>query len=497
MEFSAIAKLEKRKQADVLILPFWKGKNSVETAAAIGKLQAIIGHVIKAKDFLGKEGEVLFLYPDSQPEKRIALLGLGQQEKATTESLRRSYGSLGKACLKKHIQTMNLLVPHISGLSNDLVFRGVIEGLLLVNYEFNKLKHDSLKENPSSLLKHVECIHSQPQNLLDEAKKYLSIFKGVYLVRDLVNDNADDVTPQHLAQVAQKLAKSHSRLVKTQIFDKKRIEKEKMGLLLAVNRGSLRDPVFIVIQYRGNPKSKDHTVLIGKGITYDTGGLNLKATGQMETMRQDMAGAAVCLGTVEAAASLQLKVNFTVVIPSTENCIGARAYKPGDVYTSYSGKTVEIGNTDAEGRLILADALSYAVRNLKPTQMIDFATLTGAIGIALGTEATGLLSNDDALADSIIRAGSETFERVWRLPLYDEYLHALKSDIADIKNTGGRQGGAITAAKFLEEFVEKTPWAHCDIANTAFLTESKSYVPYLPKNATGVGVRLMVEFLSQ
>jgi leucyl aminopeptidase len=212
----------------------------------------------------------------------------------------------------------------------------------------------------------------------------------------------------------------------------------------------------------------------------------------METMKCDMSGAACALGTIHAAASLGLKVNLTAVIPSTENGIDSRSYKPGDVYTSFLGKTVEIGNTDAEGRLILADALAYSVKNLKPTRMIDFATLTGACVIALGEETTGLMSNDDHLAESIMRAGNETFERTWRLPLFDEYKQQLDSDIADISNVGGREAGTITAALFLQEFVGKTPWAHLDIAGTAFLKKSRRYHP---KNGTGVGVRLMIQFL--
>lgn len=267
-----------------------------------------------------------------------------------------------------------------------------------------------------------------------------------------------------------------------------------MGLLLAVNRGSDSDPAFIIIEYKGNPKSKEKTVLVGKGITYDTGGLNIKVS-NMETMKGDMGGAAAVMGTIVAAASLDLKVNVTAVIPTTENSISSRSYKPGDIYKSYSGKTVEIGNTDAEGRLILADALAYAVDHLKPTRLIDLATLTGAMIIALGTETIGLFSNNDALADGLIRSGSDTYERVWRLPLHEEYRDQLKSDFADIRNIGGRAAGSITAAIFLQEFVGKTPWAHLDIAGTAYLEDGAKR--YHPKYGTGSGVRLLIDFLEQ
>lgn len=490
MIFAALADLEKRKHSDLVVLPLWKGKKHAIAAADYGKLKALISAPIEAEDFLGKEGEVLFLYTNGGPEKRVALLGLGDEESITTEKLRRVYSCLTKACRAKKIKNIHILLPEIKSVTVDDLIRGIAEGLLLTNYAFDKLKAHALKDNLTVLLQNVTFIGAGPREI-EIADECSSICRGVYLARDLVNGNADDITPQYLASVAQSFEKK-LRHVKTTVFDKKRIQKEKMGLLLAVNRGSNLDPAFIIMEYKGNPKSKDVTVVVGKGVTYDTGGLNLKPTGGMETMKCDMGGAATAIGTVVAASTIGLKVNVTAVIPSTENCIGSKSYKPGDVYTSYSGKTVEIGNTDAEGRLILADALAYVSTKLKPTRIIDFATLTGAIDIALGAETTGLMSNNDALADSLIRAGSDTYERVWRLPLYEEYREQLKSDVADIRNIGGRSGGAIIAAMFLKEFVGKVDWAHCDIASTAYLSEARRYHP---KHATGVGVRLMIDFL--
>jgi leucyl aminopeptidase len=248
------------------------------------------------------------------------------------------------------------------------------------------------------------------------------------------------------------------------------------------------------MEYKGDSHSKDHTVMVGKGITYDTGGLNIKSSG-MEAMKCDMSGAAACLGTILAACLLKLKINLTVVFPATENCVDANSFKPGDVYRSYSGKTVEMMNSDAEGRLILADALAYASQHLKPTRLIDFATLTGAIDIALGSEAAGMMCNQDELADALLRAGEITAERLWRMPLFDEYRDRLKSDIADLKSWNGRSAGSCVAASFLQAFVGKNiPWAHLDIASTAYLGEAKKY---LPKYATGTGIRLMIEFLEQ
>ncbi|NGX43548.1 MAG: Cytosol aminopeptidase [Chlamydiae bacterium] len=490
MDFTSISTLAQRKSADLLAVPFWKIKKGVQPAAELGKLKELLKVPLKTNDFKGKEGEVLIIYVDGQKESRIALVGLGEKKKISLEKLRRAYSKLAKSCLSKKVRDVNLLFPEISNLEEQQTSLGIAEGMLLSNYVFDKLKKDSIKEEPTVLLRKAVLIGAG-KKALAAAKNAADICLGVYFARDLVNSNADDVTPQTLGQHARSLAKKFKN-VKATVFDKKRIVKEKMGLLLAVNRGSVRDPAFIILEYKGDPKSKDHTVVVGKGITYDTGGLNLKPTGSMETMKCDMSGAAVALGTIYAAATVKLKKNVTAVIPSTENSISAMSYKPGDVYTSYTGKTVEIGNTDAEGRLVLADALAYANKKLKPTRIIDFATLTGAVIISLGEETTGLMSNDEKLENAIKKAGEATFERVWSLPLFEEYKKQLKSDIADIKNVGQRGAGAITAALFLQEFVGKTPWAHLDIAGTAYLSSARRYHP---KNGTGVGVRLMIEFL--
>lgn len=490
MNISVYPSLSARKNADLLVIPFWKGKKHAEAAAEAASLEEHYAGPLKSHDFMGKEGETMLLYVSGAPEKRLILLGLGSFEGVTVEKLRRAFSAITKLCHKKKLKEVNILLPKFSSMSEEDLVRGVVEGILLPNYIFTSLKHDSVKEDPAVALEKVALIGAGKKDK-ETAEKCLTICESVNFVRDLVNGNADDITPQYLSAVALGLEKT-CKGVKTTVFDKKRIEKEKMGLLLAVNRGSFRDPAFIISQYKGNPKSSDHTVLIGKGITFDTGGLNLKPTGSMETMREDMAGAATVLGVVHGAAALELKVNVTAIVATTENSIGSKSYKPGDVYIGYSGKTVEIANTDAEGRLVLADALAYVAKNIKPSRIIDVATLTGAVEVALGSEASGLWSNNDALADLLINAGSETNERLWRLPLYEEYKEGLKSDVADIKSVGGRPGAACRAAIFLQEFVGKVPWAHLDIAGTAFFAEGKRY---LPKLASGVGVRLILSLL--
>lgn len=486
---------QKRSEADLLVLPFWSGKKSAEPAAEFSSLKGEIAAAVKSKDFLGKEGEVTLLYSTKQPEPRIALLGLGEREKVTKEKLRRAYASLVKGCRKQKVKALNLAVPDVESMSKGEVIQGVSEGLLLANYAFERLKTQLPEEDRAVFISKVALL-GQDAKALAIAKKHATIAEGVYFVRNLVNGNADEITPQRLGQIAQEIAKGNPKL-KATVFDKKRIIKEKMGLLLAVNRGSNLDPAFIILEYAGDPKSKDRTVLVGKGVTYDTGGLSLKpvhppGASTMGAMKCDMAGAAIVLGAVQTAARLGLKVNLTAVVPTTENSIGSRSYKPGDVYVGYDGKSVEVVDPDAEGRLILADALAYAVRNLKPSRIIDLATLTGSIEIALGNEAAGLFSNDDALADALLHAGTETYERLWRMPMFEEYRDQIKSEIADIKNVGGRPAGATTAAYFLKEFVGDTPWAHCDIAAVSFLGEARRYHP---KHGSGIGLRLLIAFL--
>jgi leucyl aminopeptidase len=488
MDFSFVASFAKRKKSDLLVLPFFQ-EEKPEPAADSGNVVELAKLAVATGDFKGKESEVLILYSEAVPDTRVALLGLGKKADLSVETLRRSYSALLSAALCRKVSSINLVVPETS-LEGAVV--GIAEGLLLSNYAFEELKSKSKDEEKTQLVKHCAFIGADSSSS-KRVKRAGVIAEGVYLTRDLINGNADDINPQALAKIALDMAKDLPA-IKATVFDKKRIEKEKMGLLLAVNRGSPREPAFIILEYKGNPKSDDHTVLVGKGITYDTGGLNLKPTGSMETMKCDMSGAAIVLGTLQATARLGLKKNITVVIPSTENCIGGNSYKPGDVYVAYSGKTVEIGNTDAEGRLVLADALAYAVKKLKPTRIIDFATLTGAIVIALGEETTGMMSNNDQLAEALASAGQSTYERIWRLPIFEEYKKQLKSDVADLKNTGGRSAGSITAAIFLQQFVDKTPWAHFDVAGTAFLSKARFYHP---KNGSGIGVRLMLEFLDK
>ena len=436
-----------------------------------------------------KKGETLLLYREGGKEKRVLLLGLGEGSSLTLEGLRKSYASAIKAVKGKRLKTLNILFPISTHLERSLLCKAAMEGAMLCSYSFTAFKSvDAKKDVP--IEKICFCGLSNAEKSLLERTEVL--IRAVNLTRDLVNGNADDIHVDALIKQATQLGKKFPK-IKSTVLDQKRLEKEKMGLMLAVGRGAVRPPALVLLEYRGDPKAKEMTAVVGKGITYDTGGLNLKPTGGMETMKCDMAGAGAVLGIIQAAAELGLKKNLLGVLAIAENAIGPMSYKPGDVYISHSGKSVEISNTDAEGRLVLADALSYIQENYSLTRVIDLATLTGGVVVAIGEESTGLFCNQEGLAKDLESAGERTFDRVWRLPLYPEYKDLLKSGIADIKNASTvRKASPCTAAVFLQEFIKDLPWAHLDIAGTAYLSDPKSYHT---TPATGAGVRLLIDYL--
>lgn len=473
---------------DALVLPFWHSKRPEPAFTQKALLKQVLP-ALKVEDFSGKVEELLCLYPAHGKEKRILLIGLGEEKALTHERLRRAYAQVARFLQGKKVKSVRLLIPHLQTANREFLFSALIEGLLLANYAF-----DAYKSNQKSIL--LEKIFLQESREADLAlcKKLSTIASAVYFARDLVIGNADDVTPAYLVKQAHKLAKAFPK-IEVHVLDRQKIEKEKLGLLAAVSRSSSVEPALILIQYRGNPASSEMSALVGKGITFDTGGLLIKPRGGMETMRDDMAGAAVVLGTLHAAAALKMKVNLVGVIAATENAIGPTSYKPGDVYPSHSGINVEIADTDAEGRLVLADAISYVQSHFSLKRMIDIATLTGGAIIALGEEVAALCCNDEELAKQLTEAGESTYERLWRLPLYEEYQDLLKSKCADIKNAGARKASTICGAIFLQKFVKKEiAWAHLDIAGVAFPETQK---PYQPVQATGFGVRLLISFLDK
>lgn len=481
---------------EMLVLPFTKEDiDAMKGTTPNEELDKQIKKVIDAGDFKGEENSTCtFLNSSTIKAKRIMLAGFGEEEKLSSETIRRVYAAVVKKAKDVRAMSFTLLFPETEKLTDKQAMESITEGIVLGNYDFDKYKSDD-KENPKATIKSFTALYSGKH--IDDVKK-AAIFaytacQGTLFVRDLVNENADVATPLELEHQAKEIAKEHKN-IKIHVLDEKDLKKKGMNLLLAVGKGAATPPRLIILEYTGDENNTAKTAIVGKGITFDSGGLNLKPTKCIETMRMDMAGAATVLGTIKTLAELGMKVNVVGVVPACENAIGSKAYKPGDVYRAYNGKTVQIENTDAEGRLILADALAYTVDNITPDRIIDLATLTGACLVALGECYAGLLGTDDELCDMLFEAGNASGEHVWRLPIYDELKEELKGDVSDLKNIGGKWGGTISGACFLSHFVGKIPWAHLDIAGTAWYEKQRHYVP---KFATGQGVRLLVEYFSR
>lgn len=437
--------------------------------------------------FSPKKGEPMVLPRAQGPS--IILCSTGAASELTVEKLRKAAAAVADRARGYEIETLTIPSSSIAEMSEKHVVTAVAEGITLANYSFDRYK--TKEDDRRARILKLRFISSVKLNKELERVEVLS--RITHETRDLVNENSDATTALDVVTVARNIAKHKS--IKIKVFNKRAIERMNMGLLLAVNQGSATEPRLVVLEYRGEAKSKKSIALVGKGVTFDSGGMNLKPTGGIETMRMDMAGASMALHTLKAAAELKLKVNLWAVLPLTDNMISAHAYRPGDVIKGYDGTTVEIGNTDAEGRLILADAISYTREKLKPSMIIDMATLTGACVMTFGEHLAGLVTSSESIESVLRRAGEATGDRVWPLPMLTEYEEMLKSDIADIKNiSGDKYAGTITAAAFLKRFVGDMPWAHLDIAGTAWYSSARGY---RPKNATGFGVRLLVEALEE
>ncbi|CAB3755174.1 leucyl aminopeptidase [Paraburkholderia solisilvae] len=450
--------------------------------------KGLLTRIIKAGDMDGKNGSTLFLHEVSGiGASRVLLVGLGKQDGFT----QKAYGDAVRAAWRailgtKIVQiTFTLAQAPIKERSSDWAVRAAILALRELTYKFTQMK--SKPDTTARALKRVVFSVDPADEKLAKlaAKQGAALANGMDLTRDLGNLPGNVCTPTYLANTAKKLAKDWK--LKVDVLGQKQMEALKMGSLLSVAKGSVEPPQFIVLQYQGGAAKAAPIVLVGKGITFDTGGISLKPGDSMDEMKYDMCGAGAVLGTLRAVAEMGLKLNVVGIVPTCENMPSGTATKPGDIVTSMSGTTIEVLNTDAEGRLILADALTYAER-FKPAAVIDIATLTGACIIALGHHNSGLFAKDDALAGELLDAAKEAADPAWRMPLDDEYQDLLKSNFADVANIGGRAAGSVTAACFLARFTEAYPWAHLDIAGTA----SKSGAA---KGATGRPVPLLSQFL--
>lgn len=435
--------------------------------------------------FKGKASELYFIKNDNKPG--VLLCGMGSLKKISDDSIRNSSASAVKFCISKKLKKISVIIPEFNTGNNSDILRLVAEGAMLSNYAFNKYKSDKEIEIP------LEGIDFYDSGRKDSSFiREMEIFSGnTMLCRDLVNDTTDSVNPVTFAEISKTIADTAG--IKCTVFEKKDIEKKKMGLLLAVSRGSHVHPRVVVLEYKGDPADKKVFGLIGKGITFDSGGMDLKPASSMETMRCDMAGAATVLFAMKSLAELKVKKNVTAVLPLAENMLSSIAFRPGDIFTGYSGKSVEIGNTDAEGRLILADALAFMEKEIKPEVVVDLATLTGSAVMTFGETVAAYLSTDEKISIALEKSSVKTGEKIWRLPLFEDYDDRMKSDIADLNNMSSeKNAGAIAGAVFLRNFIEKTPWAHIDIAGPAFYSKARGY---RPKNATGFGLRLIVDLI--
>lgn len=459
--------------------------------------------VWKSGDFKGSKGQTFLFYPPVSSKKitacRVLAVGLGNvadaiDNNALREQIRSAAGTAVQQATGLKVRSMMAVLPEKTGLADTEVAECLTEGLILGSYCFDKYK--SIKEGEDERTA-IEACSLQIGMLNSEA-----VLEGMNLgkraaeaacqARDMANEPGNGWPPAKFAEFARHLARKHK--LSCEIIEKEAMQKLGMGGILGVNQGSAQPPKLVILKYEGGSKNTDPTLmLVGKGLTFDSGGISLKPGQGMEEMKYDMCGGAAVICAMQAVAQERPKgINVVALVPSTENLPASTALKPGDIISHYGGKTSEIINTDAEGRLILADALAYGIETYRPDAVIDLATLTGAVIVGLGHHRTGLMATDDALSEQLLAAGDRAGEPLWRLPLGPEYSEQIKSQVADIKNSGGRGAGTITAGAYLQEFVGDTPWAHLDIAGTAWNFTEKSYIP---KGPSGIAVRTLVDLV--
>lgn len=491
MEIKAAAGEITSIKAGAIIISHFEGEKRPEadTAAVDNKLDGAISNLIKQGDIKGKLNEITLLHSLGKlPAGRIVVLGLGKKKELTTNKVR---GAIAESCRylrgKGAANIASIVIGDgINGIKSDAAVQAMTEGSILGLYTFKK--YTTKQENGSGEIKELTIIGKDKKPMEKAIAKGKIIAEAANFARDMVNEPGNVMTPTKMAETAREITKKYH--LKVDIFDKDKMKELGMGGLLGVSQGSQQPPKFIILNYKGRDSKELDFALVGKGITFDSGGISIKPSENMADMKDDMAGGASVMATVMAIAQFKPALNVTALVPATENLPSSTALKPGDIITAMNGKTIEVLNTDAEGRLILADALSYAVKN-GAKAIIDVATLTGACQVALGKITTGAFTNNQALVDKVIAAGNEVGEPTWQMPMFEEYREFIKSDIADIKNTGNRYAGAITAAKFLEEFVDKTPWVHLDLTGP----DSDKEKGYTVKGASGVPVRTLINFV--
>ena len=413
------------------------------------------------------------------------ILGLGEEKKLNLESLRKAFFGLGKELMKLKVESAEVQVPKFDDLCYKMTNIAISEGLLHSEYGFEKYLTEK-KIKPTVKEFYLNTIEGQDELVNEAIEEANNLIQGIFLARDLVNERAIVMTPKKLASVAKEELEAVG--VKVEVFGRDQIEKLDMKAFLAVTEGSEEEPQFIVMNWKGGQETDETIALVGKGLTYDSGGYSLKPSTSMDTMFCDMGGAGSVIGAMKTIAKSKLKKNVVAIVAACENLISGKAYKPGDIIGSMAGKTIEVLNTDAEGRLTLADALWYAATVVKADKIVDVATLTGACVVALGNITTGAVTNNDDFMTDVKKASEAAGEHLWHLPSNDEYREAIKGSFADLVNVTKGGAGTITAGLFLEEFVNDIPWVHLDIAGTAYLPSDRGY---LPKGATGIPVNTL------
>lgn len=493
-------------QADALIVNLFEGVT--EPQGGTGSLDAALGKALSeelhhGKIFKGKLGETLVLPTYGRiPARYVVVTGLGKQQELQGLHLRRASAAAIRACKRLKVTSVGTLLhgAGVAGVNAETAARLLTEGALLGAYEFVKRKTGKTQEEQESAplgssirsLVVVELDAQKRSAIEDGIRTGLAIANATNLARDLVFDSANYVTPTFMAQTAQELAGAN---ITCKVYDRQEIEKLGMGAFLSVAKGSSEPPVLIHLSYKPQGTPRKRVAIVGKGVTFDSGGLSIKPANAMELMKDDMTGAAVVISVIKAISALgNLDIQVDAIAACCENMPSGSANKPGDIVTAMNGKTIEINNTDAEGRLTLADAITYAQQQVQPDELIDLATLTGACVVALGKEASGIMGTDESLMEQIRKSGDAAGERFWPLPLFDEFKEMLKSDVADLINAGSKgQAGSSAGGIFLREFVGAgQKWAHLDIAGPAYTDRD---VPEVPKGATGVGVRTLLYYL--
>jgi len=481
-------------KTDAIVVSFFE-----ETPQLEGNLEAVdkaldgaVSQLISQGEIKGKLHEITMVHSLGKlPAARVVIAGLGKQSELTVDKVRRITAETCRLLQQKGIENIVTAAQGagVADISLEVAAQAITEGALLGTYSFRKHMTKEAEHSEIKQLTIVDADETRLTGLEQGCNLGRVLAEATNLARDMVNEPSNYMTPSQMAEVAKRLADNYGLELK--VLEREQMQELGMGALLGVAQGSVETPKFITLHYKGSDSDEIDLALVGKGITFDSGGISIKPSEKMEEMKGDMAGGAAAMAAISAIAQLKPKVNAIAIIPATENLPSGSAQKPGDVVMAMNGKTIEVINTDAEGRLILADALGYA-NKLGAKHIIDVATLTGAMVIALGDVYTGAFGNNQELMDKVIAAGAEGGELIWQMPMSEEYKEQIKSEVADIKNIGGRQAGAITAAQFLAEFTGDTPWVHLDIAGTSMSERERGY---LMKGATGVPVRTLVNLV--